>query len=247
VRKEGGKAMSVPDDVITYIGREGKKFSITRAKDIELQNIHDALTKKAKEIFGDNVQAFDSGMSSSRYIAFPNGGKLRISDHPLPQDFIQKHGLADIDLRPSDDPNKAIEWMNRLATGEVETNAQKARLTYEQKVNQKERDNIAKFIENINNPTNLTRKQRSLLVKRYADSYSPEDFIDKIINNPLVKNDHPYINHNDILPMLDYRGLTLAARDIADRSGLYKRPAWDNRNGNKLADLIVRKEGGKAR
>jgi len=128
-----GKAMSVPakamndgsQDVITYIGRKGQKFQITKQRDNELLDIHSSIADKAREIFGDGVEIFDSGMSSSRYVRLPNGSKIRVSDHPLPSDFAAIHGVPDIEVRGGQDLQKAIDYMTDVKSNNTMPNSQK--------------------------------------------------------------------------------------------------------------------------
>ena len=130
-----GQAMSAPakqgamndgsQDVITYIGRKGQKFQITKQRDNELLDIHSSIADKAREIFGDGVESFDSGMSSSRYVKLPNGAKIRVSDHPLPSDFAAMHGVPDVEVRGGQDLQKAIDYMIDAKSNKTMPNSQK--------------------------------------------------------------------------------------------------------------------------
>ena len=128
-----GQAMSAPakamndgsKDVITYIGRKGQKFQITKQRDNELLDIHSSIADKAREIFGDGVESFDSGMSSSRYVKLPNGAKIRVSDHPLPSDFAAMHGVPDVEVRGGQDLQKAIDYMIDAKSNKTMPNSQK--------------------------------------------------------------------------------------------------------------------------
>jgi hypothetical protein len=128
-----GQAMSAPakamndgsKDVITYIGRKGQKFQITKQRDNELLDIHSSIADKAREIFGDGVESFDSGMSSSRYVKLPNGAKIRVSDHPLPSDFAAMHGVPDVEVRGGEDLQKAIDYMIDAKSNKTMPNSQK--------------------------------------------------------------------------------------------------------------------------
>ncbi|MGH8504895.1 MAG: hypothetical protein ACRETM_02890 [Stenotrophobium sp.] len=88
----------------TYRGANGQQFTITDERFNELRQLQSDIVEQAHRIFGEqNVDHFQSEMSASGYIEVPGGGKIRVSDHALPQRFVAKHGPSDIEVASAAD------------------------------------------------------------------------------------------------------------------------------------------------